>query len=60
MTLVWSVIGIFGLHKWRQVETGSVSYNQAIIFMVVIKLILIMNCIWGGSTLIMLYIIFWF
>ena len=60
MTLVWSAIGVRGISEWRRLETDGVSYNQTIIFMVLIKFLLIYTAVILGSTMIMLFIIFWF
>jgi hypothetical protein len=60
MTLVWSFIGLRGILEWQKIETESVSYNQTIIFMVLLKFFLIYVSIIWRSTMIMLFIIFWF
>lgn len=60
MTLVWSFIGLRGILEWQKIETESVSYNQTIIFMVLLKFFLIYVSIIWHSTMIMLFIIFWF
>lgn len=60
ITLVWSAIGLRGILEWRKMETDGVSYNQTIIFMVLLKFFLIYVGIIWGSNMTMLFIIFWF
>ena len=59
MTIIWSAIASRGIHKWNQIHTEGVSYNQSIIFMVLIKLFMIWLAILFGSSMPMLYMIFW-
>lgn len=60
MTLVWSLIGLRGILEWQKIESESVSYNQFIISLVLLKFFLIYVIVIWPSTLIMLFIIFWF
>ena len=60
ITLVWTGIGIAGIAHWHGVSVGGVSYNEAIIFMALVKFFLIYLGILWGSSMTVLFIIFWF
>jgi hypothetical protein len=60
MTVLWTGIGIRGIVEWHKVTTFGVSYNQAIIYAVFLKFFLIYIGIVWGSSMTMLFIIFWF
>ena len=60
ITLVWTAIGVVGVARWHKVTVIGVSYNEAIIFMALVKFFLIYLGIIWGSSMTVLFIIFWF
>lgn len=59
-TLYWTIIALLGIRAWHQQRKRGIDYNQAIIFMVILKFYLIWIAVAWGSSLMMLFIIFWF
>lgn len=41
IVLVWSILAVIGLYKWRQVTNKDANYNQAILFLTIIKFFLL-------------------